>query len=200
MTSPPTPAPLPRLILAAAAAAVLAAATPSAASAQESGTAQEPATTQETVTPFPYPRIEGRNLNGEEFRLPGDLPGEHRLLLIPFHQWQQEEANTWLARLPELADSVPGFRYFEQPTLAGAWRLMRRMIDGGMRSGIPDLEARARTITVFLDRGRFLEEARIPDTDHITVFLLDTEGRVVWRARGPLTEEAWASLEAVLGG
>ena len=157
-----------------------------------------PAAAQEIVTPYAYPRVEGRNLNEDDVLVPDDLPGEHRLLLIPFYQWQQEEANTWLARLPELADSVPGFRYFEQPTLATGWRLMRWMIDGGMRSGIPDPEARARTITVFLDRSRFLREARISDMEHITVFLLDTRGRVVWRARGSLTDEAWTSLEAFL--
>lgn len=148
--------------------------------------------------PTPFPRVEGRNLNDEAFVLPDDLPGEHRLLLIPFHQWQQREVDTWLARLPELAERVPGLAYYEIPTLSTGWKLMRWMIDGGMKSGIADPAARARTITVYTDRSRFMTAAGIPDHDHITVVLLDDAGRIVWRARGAVSAGAWAGLENAL--
>lgn len=147
----------------------------------------------------PFPRVEGRNLDDESFTLPDELPGRHRLLLVPFHQWQQGEVDTWLARLPELAGVVPGLAYYEIPTLSTGWKLMRWMIDGGMKSGIADPAARARTITVYTDRSRFMAEARIPDHDHITVALLDCEGRIVWRARGAVDEGSWTGLRRALG-
>lgn len=153
----------------------------------------------QATPPRDFPQVQGRNLLDEEFTLPGDLPGERRLLLIPFHQWQQREVDTWLARLPELAEADPGLRYFEIPTLSTGWKLMRWMIDGGMKSGIADPEARARTITVYVDRSRFLDEAGIPDHDHITVVLLDPAGRIVWRARGAVDEDVWAGLRRALG-
>jgi hypothetical protein len=148
---------------------------------------------------LPFPEVRGRNLLKETFTLPGDLPGEERILLIPFHQWQQREVDTWLKRLPALAEGHPGLRYYEVPTLGTGWKLMRWMIDGGMRSGIPDPAARARTITVYTDRTAFMERAGIPDDDHITIVLLDVAGRIVWRARGPLNEESWSGLQRVLG-
>jgi hypothetical protein len=157
-----------------------------------------PGSAQGPVEPFPYPSVQGRNLEDAEFRIPAELPGDPRLLLVPFKQWQQQEVDTWLARLPALAEEVPGLRYYELPTLTTGWKVMRWMIDGGMKSGIADPAARARTITVYTDKGRFLREARIEDDAHIEVMLLDARGRVTWRARGPLTPGAWDSLRWAL--
>jgi hypothetical protein len=155
--------------------------------------------------PVPFPEVRGRNLLDDDVSVPGGLPGHPRLLLIPFHQWQQREVDTWLGRLPELVAAHPGLRAFELPTLPTRYRLMRWVIDGGMKSGIADPEARARTITVYTDRRRFMDSAGIADHDHITVVLLDSAGRIVWRTRGAAEPARWAALvealeEGVAGG
>lgn len=159
-----------------------------------------PRSRQSPRLPRPFPTVEGRNLAGRDFVVPRDLPGRSRLLLLAFQQRQQRLVNTWLAVLDEVADQVPGFRFFELPVLATPWRLIRGFIDGGMASGIGDPVALARTITVYTDRDRFLEAAGIEGAGTIAVLLLDPEGRIVWEERGALTKGKLASLRRALAG
>lgn len=141
-------------------------------------------TAQESL---PFPQVSGENLLGESFDLPHDLPGDLRVAFIAFYQRQQPEVNTWLAVADGLEDDFDGLRYFEFPTIAWPWKIMKPMIDNGMRSGIPADEARARTITVFTRVGDFVEEAGLPGREEIATLLIDGAGRIRWWTTGPHT-------------
>ena len=86
------------------------------------------------------------------------------------------------------------------PTIYEANPAFRMWVNNGMRSGIRDADARQRTITVYLDRERFIELLAIPDMGDIHVFLLDDAGHVLWRTAGARDEEKMASLEKALSG
>ena len=147
-----------------------------------------------------FPEVSGENLLGESFDLPDDLPGAIRVAFVAFRQNQQPDVNTWLAVADGLEADHPGLRYVEIPTIAWPYRVMKPIIDGGMRSGIPSREARARTITVFTGVGAFVEEAGLPGTDEIAVLLVDGEGRIRWWTTGRHTEGKEAELRRAIEG
>jgi hypothetical protein len=135
-------------------------------------------------TPY-FPRITAENLNREEVTLPDDLAGSPALILIAYKQKQQTNVNTWLDRMDEIESAIPGVQIIETPTISsGKWGWMAGFIDGGMRSGIPDPEARARTITLYTDVSLLNQALNIESTDTIYAVLLDEEGEVIVMAEG----------------
>jgi hypothetical protein len=127
-----------------------------------------------------FPQITAKNLNNEEVTLPDDLAGNPALVLVAFKQRQQINVNTWLDQLNLIESTIEGVRVIETPTISGKkWGWMAGFIDGGMRSGIPDPEARARTITLYTDVGTFRQALGLESEDTIYGVLLDERGIVV---------------------
>lgn len=147
-----------------------------------------------------FPELRAENLLGESLAIPSELPGSLRLVFVAFRQRQQPRVNTWLAVGDQLEADYPGLRYFEFPTIAWPYRIMKPVIDNGMRSGIAAREARARTITLFTNVGKFVEATGLPGTSDIAILLLDEEGRIRWRATGRHTADAEAALREAIEG
>lgn len=145
-----------------------------------------------------FPPITAQNLLGETFDLPNDLPGELRVVFVAFRQRQQPDINTWLAVADALEADYPGLRYFEFPTISRPFRLMKPVIDNGMRGGIPSEAARARTITLFTSVSRFVEATGLPGTGEIATLLLDGDGRIRWTGSGVRTREREGALRAAI--
>jgi len=141
-----------------------------------------------------FPHVTGENLNGRRFDIPSQLDAPFNILLVAFYQRQQEDVNTWLDAAREMAVAHANVEYYELPTIKSSWGLVRNWIDGGMRSGIPDLGSRERTITLYTDTAKFRELTGIDSPDQIWVGLVDREGRVYWSARGRATEDSLGHL------
>lgn len=145
-----------------------------------------------------FPDVEGSSLSGTAHRLPGTLAGDLNLLLIAFRQWQQTDVNTWVPVAEALGDEIPGFRAYELPVISRMYRPVSGFIDGGMRGGIPDQEVREATITLYIDRNRFLEDLRISSVAVIVPMLVTPTGEILWRTTGPRTVGSEESLRRVL--
>ena len=145
-----------------------------------------------------FPPIKATNLEKQEIDLPGGLQGEVNLLLVAFQRAQQRDVDTWLKALPRIQLAHPRFAYYELPTIARMNALTRWFIDNGMRSGIPDKQQRARTITLFIDKAPFKKALGIESEDRIYALLVTTTGDVLWRSEGVYTEEKGASLDRFL--
>ena len=145
-----------------------------------------------------FPEIEGTSLSLVEHRLPGTLEGQVNLLLIAFRQWQQKDVDTWVPTATALATEHAGFRSYELPVISKVYRPVSGFIDGGMRSGIPNPEVRASTITVYLDRRRFLEALNIDSVGEIVPMLVTPHGDILWRTTGRMTIEASRELATVV--
>jgi hypothetical protein len=145
-----------------------------------------------------FPEVRAENLLGESIAIPDELSGQIRVIFVAFRQRQQPEVNTWLAVGDALVADHPGLRYYEFPTISWPYRVMKPMIDNGMRGGIPSREARARTITLFTNVGRFVEATGLPGTDEIAVLVVDAAGRIRWRATGPRTDAGEAALRQAI--
>ncbi len=145
-----------------------------------------------------FPEVSGDNLEGETLSLPGDLAGEVNLLLIAFKRDQQDDIDTWQQVGEELESRVPGFRFYELPVMSQGIRVMRGVIEGGMRSGIEDPADRARTIPLFTDKPALREASGIETEESIQLLLVDREGRVLWHGEGPYAEATGAALAAAI--
>jgi hypothetical protein len=147
-----------------------------------------------------FPAVTGLNLAGVEVRLPDGFEGDRNLVAVAFRREQQAAVDTWIEAAGPLVDAHPGLRFYELPTIDERGALFRFYVNNGMRAGIPDPDARARTITLYLDKTAFRRALDMADEEAIYVLLLDARGRELWRARGPATPEAVDTLRRRVAG
>ena len=144
-----------------------------------------------------FPRLSASSLEGKTLRLPEDFAGDRSLLLIASQCEQQQNVDTWLHEMKRFELS-PGFQYYELPTIDRLNPLYRWSINRGMRRGIPDRNARSRTITLYIDKPIFRKALKLPDERRIYAILVDRSGQLTWRAEGDFDEAKAASLQKVL--
>jgi hypothetical protein len=150
------------------------------------------------AVPEGFPQVVGINLEGAEIPLPAGFEGERNLVAVAFRQEQQAIVDTWIAAVAPLEAANPDLRFYEVPTIYEGSALFRLWVNNGMRSGIPDPAARARTITLYVDREAFTRSLAIPDLETVHLLLLDRSGRILWRTTGSAGDEAIARLKAEL--
>lgn len=145
-----------------------------------------------------FPELKASNLESREFNLPQDFAGERNLVLIAFQREQQEQLDTWLKEMKRFQEVDASFQYYELPTIEKLNSFMRWFIDSGMRRGIPDKNARARTITLYIDKKPFLESLQLPSEKTVYALLVDRSGTVLWRAEGTFDEAKGENLRKAL--
>jgi hypothetical protein len=137
-----------------------------------------------------FPTVTGETLTGRTLELPGDFGAPLNLVFVAFRRRQQTEVDSWLPAAAAVEAEFEGVRYYELPVISRLYAPARRFIDGGMRAGIADADARDRTVTVYTDK-RVLRRALDIDTEsRVHAVLVDRDGAVYWRAAGPKTAAA----------
>lgn len=151
-----------------------------------------------------FPTLSGTSLSGEDFTLPRDFAGRVNLVFVAFRREQQAVVDTWVPHAQGLAFRNPEVRFYELPTIARRWVLIRPIIEGGMRGGVTEKAARDATITLYTDTGRFRRALALPSEAEVYTLLVDDAGRVRWRSEGPFSAAKGAALDAaverLLGG
>lgn len=145
-----------------------------------------------------FPEVVGINLHGDEIALPEGFAGRLNLVAVAFERAQQADVDTWIGAAERLLGKYDGLLFYEVPTIYQANPIFRSWVNNGMRAGIRDDRARERTITIYVERQRFIDALAIPDLNGIEVFLIDRTGEILWRARGALDAEMLESLEREL--
>ncbi len=145
-----------------------------------------------------FPQVNGSSLTRRKFSLPADFEGEFNVVLIAFKRKQQADVDSWTPHLRPLTADHPGLRIYELPVLPRTLTIMRGIIDGGMRGGIPDSAVRAATITLYIDKKPFKQALAIRNEDRIEVVLVDRAGTIHWRFTGIFDESALVELTKVL--
>ena len=145
-----------------------------------------------------FPDVVGDNLNKKTIRIPSELKGEYNILLVPFQMWQQGLVDSWVPFMFHLMETYPQFDFYELPTIRKMNFFIRRMIDGGMRGGIPSLDTRGRTVTLYIDKALFKKALEIPTEDTLYLYLVDREGTIYWRESGGISDTKATSLENAL--
>ena len=145
-----------------------------------------------------FPIVSGANLDRAEMEFPRDFGGEYNLILVPFQRYQQETVNTWIPFAQKMERDYEEFMYYEFPTIRSMPAFSRTFINEGMRAGIPDPVSRERTITLYLDKESFKRDLGIETERDISLFLVDTSGRILWRESGEYNPKIAGELETLL--
>lgn len=145
-----------------------------------------------------FPTVSGFNLNRQELEFPRAFQGELNLLFVPFLQFQQTIVNTWISLADELESAFPELAYYELPTIHELPALSRTFINEGMRAGIPNAKARARTVTLYVDLARFMRALDISDRNEVHVLLVDRQGIILWRTTGSFDEAKGRALAGAI--
>ena len=135
-----------------------------------------------------FPEVEGQNLEYKKYKLPIDLEGELNIILIPFQRWHQNLIDSWTEYLNNVSVNFPIVKFYEVPSLSKGYKMMRIMIDGGMRAGIPNKGVRQRTITIYTNKSKFKKDLNIPNEETIYLFLVNKLGEILWRSSGQYSE------------
>lgn len=141
-----------------------------------------------------FPEVTGKALTGEKVTLPVDLDKPFSLLAVAFLREQQADVDTWIPKMEMIEDEREDFAFYEIPTIKEMGPFRRWFIYRGMRGGIPAERARARTVTLHIEKAPFTKALGIEDEGKIYLFLVDAEGRVVWRSEGTWSPEKQADL------
>lgn len=145
-----------------------------------------------------FPLLEAENLNGKRAALPKDLPGNPTVVLVAFESDHQADIDLWIGELGlKKSDEI---KWIELAVIGSKFRLLRKVIDGGMRSGITSEEDRARTITVYSSRSHFLENLGLTEVDRVYAIVVQQDGGVRAVVEGKPTEEKKQSVMAALKG
>ena len=142
-----------------------------------------------------FPTVTSEDLNGDSKALPADLPGDPTIVFIAYKQNQQPDVNTWVYGLG--LDPSQGAEFVEVPVVGRAARLVRGVVDNGMRSGIVDTDMRARTITLYESINLVNDPLGFQGRNEIRVLLVRRNGEVLWSTSGQATEAAMADLKAL---
>ena len=145
-----------------------------------------------------FPTLSARDLEGDEVTIPDDLPSGPRVILLPFLREHQPIVDGWVRGLGVLGEAYPDLSVFEVPAISRLYAPGRFYIDGGMRAGIPNIETRRHTLTVYADVAKLATELGLPSRETVHVFLLDATGEIVWRDSAEVSNEKLTALADAL--
>lgn len=144
-----------------------------------------------------FPSLIGIDLQGNQRTLPDAFAGTYNIIAVGFEREHQTPINTWIPTIDALLEKDNRLRFYEVPVIYEMNALMRGWINNGMRSGIPDEIAREHTITVYTDRESFLSLMNM-DAAHNYTLLVDQSGKILWSAKGAMTDKAIAELKTAI--
>jgi hypothetical protein len=145
-----------------------------------------------------FPTIQGENLSGRKMVLPKDFEGKVNIVIVAFQREQQLLVNSWTQVIQQLEKKYPELHTYELPTISTGYKLMKWIIDNGMRSGIKDMKTRDHTITLFTNTKKFRDDLSLPTDETIYVMIVDASGAVRWKTSGSMTPMSAALLNAAV--
>ena len=141
-----------------------------------------------------FPEIQAITLSKKQVTFPGFARGKYAFILIAFKRQTQGEVDSWLDPFLEDFYGKQKVTFFEIPMISGSWKWMSSWIDSGMRAGVPD-EKHDHVATYYGPLTYYFDYFDIRDSRTVYVFLLDRQGRIIWRDNGPASEQKYEELK-----
>lgn len=151
-----------------------------------------------SAKPAVFPNITTYNLAKAKLNLPSDFAAQLDLLLISFQPEQQTQIETWMPVAQALQHTNFDLRWYRMPVSASENFVFRWWDNSSMRSDETDPETYPWIVPLYVNVNSFRRSLQIPTTRQIAILLVDKQGRVLWRAEGPVTPEGRASLRAAV--
>jgi hypothetical protein len=145
-----------------------------------------------------FPKVSGINLDGKKQELPSAFKNKFNLVIVAFKREQQSEVDTWIKAAEPILKENSNLSFYEIPLIYELSAFKRMWVNNGMRFGIPDEIARARTITVYTNREEFFKITAMKE-DSIYALLINDSGKILWRVDSTADEKKIAELRKILG-
>jgi ATP10 protein len=144
-----------------------------------------------------FPSITAKTLAGRCVAFPKATRGKVGLVFVAFEQGAQSRIDTWVEPLVSGYLTNKDIAYYEIPMISGAYTPVSRLIDSGMRGGVPT-DLHDRTATFYGDRAAFFSSMKIEDRSNAYLFVLSRTGQIVHRASGSSTAELVAEVRKAI--
>jgi len=141
------------------------------------------------MTKNQFPEVSGRNLKRKKLTFPAEFPASYTIVLMAFYRQQQADIDTWMPFANQVEDEYQDVAYVELPVVYRMGPVGQFMLNEGMRAGIPDAKARERTITLYLEKSKFLGQMGITSQEQVQVLLVETDGKILFKESGRFTPE-----------
>jgi hypothetical protein len=148
--------------------------------------------------PAMFPALTTYNLSKTKLDLPSDFSGQLNLLLISFQPEQQSQIDTWMPFVQGLQHINFNFRWYRMPVSSNENFIFRWWENSSMRSDETDPETWPWIVPLYVDKNGFRRDLQIPNERQIAILLVNKQGRILWRAEGPLTPDKRMSLTAAV--
>ena len=144
------------------------------------------------------PALRGELLSGQHAELPAFTHGRVALVAFGFTRGSSKDVEAWAARFKAQHGADTTYTWLEVPLIGGGMaRLMKPVIQGGMRGGTPEPD-RVHVLTVWGVPHEWKDWLQYEAPNSAYVVLLDRDGVVRWRGAGPLDDARWQSLAAAI--
>lgn len=144
-----------------------------------------------------FPELKSEDLNGKAVTLPKDFPGNPTLILMAFESKQQDDVDQWIEKLELKAkDDIP---WMELAVIGSKYKLMKAVIDGGMRKGVTEEKDRARVVTIYSSRNDLMKKIGLKEVSHIYALVIDQDGTIRKVVEGLPTDEKMAEVKGFFG-
>ncbi|MGD1956998.1 MAG: hypothetical protein ACFBZ9_17575 [Sphingomonadales bacterium] len=147
--------------------------------------------------PLAFPEVKTEDLIGAKAVFPADFPGDPTLVLVAFERKQQEDIDRWVTAL-SLKDDV-SIPWIEMPTVARRYRLMKPLLDGWMRDGIPAIADQQRVFPVYTRRKSFLSALGVTKSDTVLAVVARPNGQICAIVEGLPTPDAIERIRGAMG-
>lgn len=145
-----------------------------------------------------FPAVATYNLAKARLNLPSDFAAPLNLLLISFQPEQQTQIDTWMPVAQGLQHTNFDIRWYRMPVSASENFIFRWWDNASMRSDESDPETYPWIVPLYVDVNSFRRSLQIPSSHQVAVLLVNKQGRVLWRAEGPMTPAKRDSLNAAV--
>jgi hypothetical protein len=146
-----------------------------------------------------FPELQARDLEGRSVTLPDDLGSDPTLLLVHFTPQVTPDVETWLPVAADLAEAIPEFWCYDLlvlPELPDAVE-SSLAVDLHVTDGDGGTDDASRSLTAHTDLAAFCRALVLDRPDRVYALVL-RDGRVEWRAFGPLTTALERRLHAAV--
>jgi hypothetical protein len=134
-----------------------------------------------TILNTRFPLITAETLAKNKIEFPTDNLGKPSILVIAFEGDAQKIVDTWTNNILKRYDDK--ISYFEIPMIAGTYKIIKNVIDNGMRGGVAK-ELHNNVATYYGSLSEYKTNLKMNNKDTIYIYLLDKNGNIVWFEEG----------------
>ena len=143
------------------------------------------------------PVLSGTTLTGDDFTFPDDFEHDLNLIVMGFKRRHQDAIHTWLKPFDTDTLNTLDIGFYEVPVIYEMEFIQRFFLNNAMKFGVSSAAQRRRTITVFLDRSKFLKTMSMQE-ENIYALLVDRTGKILWMQPGVYDSSKMDTVKAII--